>query len=274
MLAPEFALPTAVAADRAVRTRAAAEVVAVPEGLVIRHPRLHDVHYVNAILLDRANAGSRPKPGHILAMADRWQGGLAHRHVVFNDDVAGERAAAALRPYGWERRRTLYMALSADPGTALSDPRAREISEAEMDALQFAGLREEVPEAAMRSGLADRLAATQRALRAGTPARCFGAGEDGGLQSMCTLFLDPDVAGAQVAMIEEVGTLLAHRRRGLARAVVGAAIRAAAAWGAQLIVVPADADDWPQLMYASMGFEPLGLQVALTLRTGSGNPSV
>lgn len=274
MIAPEAALPTALAADRAVRARAAAEVVPVPEGLVIRHPELHDVHYLNAVLLDRGEAGNRPKPGRVLALADHWQGALSHRHVVFDDDVTGERAAVALRPHGWERRRTLYMALTAHPETTVPDPRAREISDTEMDALQLAGLREEVPESAVRSGLAGRLAATQRALRAGTPARCFGAGEDDGLQSMCTLFLDPDVAGRRVAVIEEVGTLVAHRRRGLARAVVGAAIRAAAAWEAQLIVVPADADDWPQLMYAGMGFEPLGIQVALTLRTGSGNPSV
>ena len=55
-------------------------------------------------------------------------------------------------------------------------------------------------------------------------------------------------------MIEEVGTLASHRERGLAKAVVSAAIRSAGEWGADLIVVPADADDWPQLLYAKLGF--------------------
>ncbi len=41
-------------------------------------------------------------------------------------------------------------------------------------------------------------------------------------------------------------------------------------WGAELIVVPADADDWPQLMYAGLGFEPLGRQVTLTRRLRAG----
>ena len=138
-----------------------------------------------------------------------------------------------------------------------------------MQALQLAGLEEEVSSGDARSGLARRLMAAQTALRAGTPARCFGAGEDGELRSMCTLFLDADVDGRRVAMVEEVGTLSAHRGRGLARAVVSAAVAAAHAWEAELIVVPVDADDWPQLMYARLGFEPIGRQVSLTARPGS-----
>ena len=70
---------------------------------------------------------------------------------------------------------------------------------------------------------------------------------------MCALFLDDDVNGRRVATVEEVGTLVAHRRRGLARAVVSAAMSHAGRWGADLIVVPADADDWPQLMYTGAG---------------------
>jgi hypothetical protein len=32
--------------------------------------------------------------------------------------------------------------------------------------------------------------------------------------------------------------------------------------------VPADADDWPQVIYAGLGFEPVGTQVHFTLRGG------
>jgi hypothetical protein len=257
-------LAAALEIDRRVRERASTQVTPIPEGVVVRHPELWDVHYLNAVILDPA-----PFPGaaQVAALADRWLGDLGHRHVVFDDAAAGERAAAGLA--GWERRRTSFMVFTGDPRTVPRDPRARVISEAEMETLQLAGLREEVPEAAARAGLTERLAATQRVLRAGTPARCFGAGEAGGLQSMCTLFTDADVGGRRVAMVEEVGTLVAHRRRGLARAVVGAAMAAALAWEAELIVVPADADDWPQVMYAGLGFEPVGLQVSLTWRPRS-----
>jgi GNAT superfamily N-acetyltransferase len=86
---------------------------------------------------------------------------------------------------------------------------------------------------------------------------------------MCTLFLDDDVDGRRVALLEEVGTLVDYRRRGLARGVVSAAIAAAVAWDAGLIVVPADADDWPQVMYAGLGFAPVGQQVSVTRRDDS-----
>lgn len=235
-------------------------------GLVVRHPELYDVHFLNAVLLD---AGAAVAPEALPALADRWLGDLGHRHVVLDDADAGERAAAALAPAGWERRRTLYMAFAGDPRSVGADPRARAISEAEMEALQLQAIREEVPAAALRSGLVARLAARQRALRAGTPARCFGAGEAGGLQSMCTVFCDEDVGGRRAAVIAEVGTLASHRGRGLARAAVGAAVAAAGEWGAELVVVSADADDWPQLLYAALGFAPLGRQVSLTRRVGS-----
>ena len=90
---------------------------------------------------------------------------------------------------------------------------------------------------------------------------------------MCTLFLDEDVNGRRVATVEEVGTLPARRGRGLARAVVCAAVADAGRWGADLIVVPADADDWPQLMYARLGFTrggpPGGAHPADSARSGS-----
>ena len=104
--------------------------------------------------------------------------------------------------------------------------------------------------------------------RAGTPALTLGAGDGDGLHSMATVFLSEQPDGTRVAMVDEVGTLTAHRQRGLARAVVSAAVVTASEWGAELIVVPADADDWPQLLYSRLGFAPVGVQVALTLRPG------
>ncbi len=268
------ALETALAADRAIRRRAALEALPLTAGLVVRHPELHDVHYLNAVLLDR----SPPAPVSLdgagaAAVAERWLGELGHRHVVFDDPDAGERAAADLDGATWERGRTEFMVFAGDAAAAPSEGRARPISEAETEALQLASLREQAPEADARSGLAARLLATQRRLRATTPARCFGAGDDSEeLASMCTLLCDDDVGGRRVAMIIDVGTRVAHRERGLGRAVVSAAIAHASGWGADLIVVGADADDWPQLMYAALGFAAVGRQVTLTrrVRTGRG----
>ena len=59
-------------------------------------------------------------------------------------------------------------------------------------------------------------------------------------------------------MVEQVATLAAHRERGLGKAVTVAAMSAAIAWGAELIMVPADREDWPQLIYAGLGCETVG----------------
>jgi GNAT superfamily N-acetyltransferase len=266
-------LDVALAADRAVRRRAAREAIALSAGLAVRHPELHDVHYLNAVLLD---GGAVDLDGAgVAAVAERFLGDLGHRHVVFDDPDAGERAAAELAGAGWERGRTVFMMFAGDPAAVKPDARARPVSDAEMDALQLASLREQMSEADAREDLAARLLATQRRLRATTPARCFGAGAPAEMPvSMCTLFLDPDVAGRRVAMVTDVGTRVAHRERGLGSAVVSAAVAHAGGWGADLIVVGADADDWPQLMYAGLGFEAVGRQVTLTRRISAHSRSV
>jgi GNAT superfamily N-acetyltransferase len=270
-------LRDALAADRAVRRRAAREAIPLTAGLAVRHPELYDVHYLNAVLLDSTPPAPIGLDGAaVAAVAERWLGDLGHRHIVFDDPGAGERAAAELASAGWERGRTVVMVFGGDPAAVEPDARARPISEAEMDALQLANLREQSPEAHARAGVAARLLATQQRLRATTPSRCFGAGEPRAeLAAMCTLYLDPDVNGRRVAMVTDVATRVAHRERGLGRAVVSAAVAHAAGWRADLIAVAADADDWPQLMYAGLGFGPIGRQVALTrrVRTPSGSVS-
>jgi GNAT superfamily N-acetyltransferase len=85
---------------------------------------------------------------------------------------------------------------------------------------------------------------------------------------MCELYLDPDVDGVRMAMVEQVGTLPAYRERGLAKAVVCEAIAAARGWGAKLIMVPADADDWPEIIYAALASRRWETQVQFTLRSG------
>jgi GNAT superfamily N-acetyltransferase len=202
------------------------------------------------------------------AIAERWLHDAPHRQLRCDDAAGGERLSEALCARGWERRRTLLMVMAAEHEWPAPDPRAREISEAELQALQLLHNaetdfgRDTTPE------LPRLLTAAQAAMRAGTTALRFGAGVDGGLQSSCTLYLDPDVHGQRVAMVEAVGTLRDYRERGLAKAAIGAALRAAERWGAGRIVIPSDADDWPQVFYAGLGFEPAGLQVSFVLRPG------
>jgi GNAT superfamily N-acetyltransferase len=157
-------------------------------------------------------------------------------------------------------QRTMFMALGEEADHPARAGVAREVEAATLRALELRLTREEPPLGA-DPGFAERMVQSMDALRATTRARCFAAGENGDAAAACTLFLEP----GRTALLDNVGTLRAWRRRGLARAVVTAAIEAACDDGCDPIVIPADLDDWPKRLYRRMGFIPLGVQVAFTL---------
>lgn len=262
------ALAAAREIDRRVFMRGAESVTELAGGWVIRHRGLPDVYDLNTVWLTEPLAPELGAEG-VIALADRWLGDTRHRQLRMDDRDAADRLSAELCDRGWERRRTVLMAMGSERPRPDPDPRAREVSEAEMQALQLASYRESDFGPDASDELPAMLVAAQVALRAGTTSLRFGAGEGGAMQSMCTLFLDPDVGGERVAMVEEVATLEAYRERGLAKAAVSAALLAAEGWEAQQIVIPADADDWPQVFYAGLGFEPAGLVISFTLRSGA-----
>jgi GNAT superfamily N-acetyltransferase len=84
-------------------------------------------------------------------------------------------------------------------------------------------------------------------------ARFFVAEVDGQPASCCELFIHDGAAN-----IENVNTLPAARNRGGARAVLGVAVDAGRATGADLVWLLADAEDWPRHLYAKLGFDPIG----------------
>lgn len=62
-----------------------------------------------------------------------------------------------------------------------------------------------------------------------------------------------------VAEIDNVNTLERFRGRGVARAVVGRAVREGIEGGADLVFLIADDGDWPKQLYAKLGFDPVGI---------------
>jgi GNAT superfamily N-acetyltransferase len=256
--------------ERRITRRAAESWTELPLGWEARHRALADVHHLNTLLL-RAPLPAEVGASELMALAEARQSDLRHRRVMLDDEAAGERVSGGMLDAGWERDRTLYMALGSDPKDALSDPRARVLPEEQLRAVQHATLGEDDFGPLSSPGLIDRLVEAQAALRAGTRALGFGAGPDERVVSHCTLFCEAEPTDRRVALIDTVGTLRAYRQQGLAKAVVSAAVRAAGEWGADLVVVPADADDWPQLLYAGLGFAPLGRQVGFTRQTPSGS---
>ncbi len=250
----------ALALDRGIRIRGAQESSAVPGGVVIRHSGLPSIYHLNSLLLDAPLAAAIDAP-QIIQLTDEWLGDLGHRRAVLDDADGAQRVEPGLLQAGWWRQRTVFMVWRGEPHPA-RDERATETGERALRAIQSRLLAEERPG---QDSLVAELVKAQAALRAGTSARGFVAEGGDGPASSCTLFID---GSAGAAMIEEVGTLVAYRQRGLARAVVSCALRTAIAEGLDPVVIPADADDWPQLLYAKLGFEPVALQVSFTLASG------
>jgi GNAT superfamily N-acetyltransferase len=253
-------LAAALAFDRAVRVRGARRTIELPEGVVLLHDRLPTLHHLNAVMLDAPLPYSLDAAA-IARLADGCLGHLTHRYVVLDDPAAGARVAGELREAGWTIERIVFMSLRRAADRPPRQGVAREVQTGEIRAVELQMSREEWPYG--DDSLPARVVAGMDALRTGTSARCFAAGENGELSAACTLFID---GGA--ALLDNVGTLTACRRRGLGRAVIAAAIDAARASGCNPILVPADADDWPQRLYARMGFEPLGIQLSCTLTAG------
>jgi GNAT superfamily N-acetyltransferase len=258
-------LAAALAFDRGLRARAARETIELPEGLVVLHEELPRLRYLNALILDAPLPASFGA-GSLAGLADVRLGHLRHRHVVVDDGPAAERLAPALLRDGWSMERTLYMSWRREPDRPPRPGVGREISEPKIRKLQAEIYGEDSESASpVAAALIATLVAGQDAVRASTTALCFGAGEGDAMSASCTLFLERADGHGGIAMVDEVGTLIAHRRRGLGRAVVAAALEAARRMRCAPILVPADADDWPRKLYQRMGFEPLGMQVSFTL---------
>lgn len=247
--------------DRLERQRAAAFVLGRHEaagdrvepweaGTAVLAPSLPDLWDANHLRVERPGGFDAAELGRVAAEVLRAGGGR-HRAVVVPSEAEARRLAPGFAELGWDRDRLVLMSLRGTPRLRPGAPAAREFAP---DAL--ASLRREMVllEPWGSAGVAGQLEEHQQRLRVALASRCFGAPASGRPVASCEL-----LAADGVAEVCDVGTHPSHRGRGLARAVVTAAARAARGDGADLVVVTADADDWPRQLYARLGFEPLGL---------------
>ncbi len=185
---------------------------------------------------------------------------MPHRRVTIDDSDAADEAWPALEDRGWRRERAVVMVARLGSVAPPVAP-AREISAAALADFQPLAFADDAAVTAISGELPSRLATAQAVLRGGTEWRAFGAGGRPACPPrprLCTSI--PTSESRRVAFVDQVATLHAERERGLARAVVAAALHAAFEWSAGLVALFADADDWPQVFYASLGFETVGRQ--------------
>jgi GNAT superfamily N-acetyltransferase len=195
----------------------------------------------------------------VVAIADEVLGGIGfeHRTVCVLDEVDGRRLGEALeaepaRWPGWEVERTRYMLWRG--GEVAAPDGVREVGLDEIAGLRAALIRESMPaEVEELDATVDQLLELERRYGLAAGDRWFVAPADGEPLAACRL-----LRGETVGQVEDVATREDARERGYAKAIVLATVAAAQAAGKTTIFLTAEATDWPQLMYAKLGFETLG----------------
>jgi ribosomal protein S18 acetylase RimI-like enzyme len=203
--------------------------------------RVYDTNFV------RFETGFDRLTGAVVeAHANELQSSLRHRKVTIADELAGARVAEELRELGWRHQTLVTMAYRGD----YAEP-SRPVEEVAPEELRVA--RDRALDDGRRDGEARRqiVAFTELMATVGRTKLLAARGDRGEIASFCALF-----QGDGIAQIDEVTTLEHYRRRGLAGAVVRAAVQAAR--DADLVFLVADEGDWPKDWYARLGFEPIG----------------
>jgi ribosomal protein S18 acetylase RimI-like enzyme len=236
-----------VAFTRALDDARADELVPFAWGTALFNRALWRLWDWNQVRLERDGDGLDAR---VLAReADRLQGGarLAHRKISVDDGGLGERLAPQFDRLGWRTQRLLVMVSTGEPDRADDLWPVEEAAEPALRPARVAangGVSNDTVRQVLR---AKRVRAEVASVR------WFAARADGEVASYCEVYSD-----GRIAQIEDVATVPAHRRRGLARAVVLRTLAEARAAGHDLVFLTADEDDWPKALYERLGFETVG----------------
>lgn len=239
---------------------AVGRVVSTSWGEIYLQPHIGCCYEVNQAWV--VNDGAGIGAAALVRDVDRLMGaaGLAHRHITL-EDRAASRLGPALEGMGYTAAHHVHLAHEGPaPGT-----RGIAVHEVPIDAV-VAGydryLRTD-PDAAYGRGdlVRAHLLEHHRTFGAAGAARerCFAVVRDGEAVAWAKLW-----TAEGHAQVEDVICLAEHRGHGFGWAVVAAATSAALAEGARLVVIAADADDWPQELYRRLGYVPIGTKEVFT----------
>jgi GNAT superfamily N-acetyltransferase len=204
------------------------------------HPTKWDL---NLLVVEDASGTSAED---LIAAAERLQAPAALRHRKIEIQTGGEPFVDAFKAAGWSAERLILMLLR--PGRDQRGEAHAEVREVDYPAVRE--LMEQWYGEAMSASEARDLADADADTALTSGARFFLTERDGAAAACCML-----LPGDGVGQVEEVYTAKRFRGQGLASAVVRVAIAVALQRGDELIMIMADADDWPQRLYERLGFE-------------------
>ena len=256
---PDDALGRALALQLSVRVRRAAEVRDVPGGLAVLDPAFRYSRDDNRLVLWEPVDADGVAGAVATVAADA---GWPHRAATLTWAGAGD-VARELAARGWQAEELLVMARPATPPGP--GHRAEAVDQREVHdlwerswrrdlAASEADLEEVVAQLVGREYRNDRVVAvTDLAVREG--GRVVSAGQlrvDGATAAFESLHTDPVARG-----------------RGHGDAILAAALDRAACSGCDLVVLDADAADWPRHWYARRGFVPVGSTWEVSTQAGA-----
>jgi ribosomal protein S18 acetylase RimI-like enzyme len=173
--------------------------------------------------------------------------------VMVRDQPTGERLAPRCEALGWTIHRGLVMAHRRQPERAADTSLVEEVDEA---ALRPARRRQLAGEPWATPAVVEQLLDAKLTIARALTARFFAVHVDRQVAGYVDLYHD-----GHTAQIEDLATLEEHRGRGYASALVLRALQEARHAGCDLVILVADAEDWPKLLYRRLGFVELGRYV-------------
>jgi GNAT superfamily N-acetyltransferase len=218
-----------------------------PGGTWIRTRTLPLVYDANHVIVLEPGFGL--SMGEVSAAANDIQAGLPNRIVEFVQCAATADLAAAFSSAGWVADPLGVMVRHREPDRRVDTSAVQVIDQAGMRSARTDALNAEVW--ALGDAVAQVREKQERVGRA-VPTTHLAILEDGKVVSYCEVFH----IGDAVAQIESVATLPAYRRRGLSRAVVSRALELTR--DRRLVFLQMDPHDWPQQLYAKLGFDEIG----------------